>query len=131
MPNTTFRLLKWSAAGMISAVFMWACDNDPASIGLDTLPATDVLNANSVSTNFYGEQTQPERVASDHMAVNQPRLPLGELNDPLAGYTRADFITQINLGEKTPVFSLRCPHRHHRQREVFARGPGVEPGLSL
>lgn len=104
MPNTTFRLLKWSAAGMISAVFMWACDNDPASIGLDTLPATDVLNANSVSTNFYGVQTQPERVASDHMAVNQPRLPLGELNDPLAGYTRADFVTQINLGEKTPVF---------------------------
>lgn len=104
MPNNTSRLLKWSAAGIFSAVFMWACDNDPATIGLDTLPATDVLNANSVSTNFYGVQTQPERVSSDHMAVYQPRLPLGELNDPLAGYTRAGFVTQLNLGERTPVF---------------------------
>lgn len=104
MPNKTKRLIKLSLSGFFSLLLIWSCENDPASIGLDTLPTSDILNANSITEKIYGLNQLPDRVVSDNHN-NSASAVLGYFKDPQFGIVKADFVTEVTLSNtKLPSF---------------------------
>jgi hypothetical protein len=105
MPNTFKRLLKLTGAGILTVLLTWSCENDPASIGLEALPSSDLLSGNSKETNIYGRNLLPENIVSDNSSLNLfPFGILGHLNDPLFGSTKADMVTEFTLSADLPDF---------------------------
>ncbi|WP_026474029.1 DUF4270 family protein [Alkaliflexus imshenetskii] len=104
--------------GLISALFTTACDNDPATLGLEILPPTDLIDANTQSEILRGTNIHPERIISDGSSQN-PFAVIGYFNDPLFGHTKADFVTEINITESYPGFRFN-PESSKIEPEKFA-----------
>jgi hypothetical protein len=105
MPNTFKRLLKLTGALVFMGLFTYGCENDPSTIGLEALPSSDLLSANSTETVIYGSNFIPERIVSDNSSLNQyPHGIIGFFNDPMFGRTKADMVTEVTLSANPPDF---------------------------
>ncbi len=105
MPNTFKRLLKLTSAGIFTVLLTWSCENDPATIGLDALPSSDLLSGNSKETVIHGSNIVPENIVSDNSSLNKfPSGIIGYFNDPLFGLTKADIVTEVTLSAEIPDF---------------------------
>ncbi|MCA1744801.1 MAG: DUF4270 domain-containing protein [Bacteroidales bacterium] len=105
MPNTFKRLLKLTGAVVLTGLLTWSCENDPATIGLEALPSSDVLDANSTENALYGSNFVPDRIVSDNNSLNKfPYGIIGYFNDPLFGWTKADIVTEVTLSASLPDF---------------------------
>lgn len=79
------------------------CENDPASLGIDVLPPSDVIFAAIDSQRIVSVTMSPEEILSDGYSKNA-RAFLGRYYDPKMGMTKADFIAELNIA--TPVDSF-------------------------
>lgn len=105
MPNTFKRLLKLTGAVVLTGLLAWSCENDPATIGLEALPSSDILDANSTENVLYGSNFVPDRIVSDNNSLNKfPYGIIGHFNDPLFGLTKADIVTEVTLSANLPDF---------------------------
>jgi len=105
MPNKFKRLLKLTSSGLLAVMLTWSCENDPASIGLETLPSSDRLTGNINETNIFGSNFIPENILSDNSSLDRsPYGIIGYFNDPLFGLTKADIVTEITLSANITSF---------------------------
>ncbi|GAO29862.1 hypothetical protein JCM15548_12093 [Geofilum rubicundum JCM 15548] len=83
----------------------YGCENDPSTIGLEALPSSDLLSANSTENIIYGSNFVPDSIVSDNSSMNQyPYGIIGYFNDPMFGRTKADMVTEVTLSANPPDF---------------------------
>ena len=105
MPNTFKRLIKLTGAGVLTVLLTLSCENDPATIGIEALPSSDLLSGNNTETVIYGSNFVPENIVSDNSSLNKyPYGIIGFFNDPLFGLTKADIVTEVTLSAYLPDF---------------------------
>lgn len=81
------------------------CDNDPASLGIDVLPPSDVIFAAIDSQQVKIANITPKEILSDGYSKSAVGL-LGIFNDPVFGVTKADFIAELNIATAIDSFDL-------------------------
>ncbi|ASB49354.1 DUF4270 family protein [Alkalitalea saponilacus] len=98
--------LFFTAAVLLSGLLL-SCDNDPLTIGVETLPESDLLNAGTVAQSFSGKNIQPERIRTDGQSsfANAAGI-LGYFNDPVLGVTRADVVTEVTYSTQMDSFYM-------------------------
>ncbi|HRW21221.1 MAG TPA: DUF4270 domain-containing protein [Bacteroidales bacterium] len=78
-----------------------SCQKDPSDIGLNIQPGSDrmdlFVDTISVDTYTYSES----RIAADERSIS----PLGSYTDPVFGFVKADFATQLRLSSSNADFS--------------------------
>lgn len=97
MSNKISGLIKLAAVSLLPAFFS-SCNNDPANIGLDTLPKSDIIQGNSISKAFYAKNVIPDRVITDSHSSGATAI-LGYFSDPIFGPVKADFATEFSLSK--------------------------------
>lgn len=97
MSNKISGLFRLTALCLLPAVFA-SCSNDPANIGLDTMPKSDMIHANSVSKDFYAKNIIPDRVITDSHSNGATAI-LGYFSDPIFGPAKADFVSEFSLSK--------------------------------
>ena len=103
MQNLNQRLKNALSLGVLIILLFTSCTNDPASIGIDILPTSDVLEAAADSQQVTAYNTFPDRILSDGFSPGAAGI-LGYFNDPRLGVTKADIVAEINV--KTGFDSL-------------------------
>ncbi len=80
------------------------CNNDPASLGIDILPPTDVIFAAVDSQQIKVVNIMPEKVLSDGYSKDAVGF-LGIFNDPVLGLTKADFVAELSVAAALDSFN--------------------------
>ena len=87
---------KITLLGLVSSLIIFSC-TDPNSLGLDVHPSSDVISFSDTSS-FSWQTSQTEQ--GDSIRTDEAlNLILGEIEDPIFGYSRASFYTQLLLSE--------------------------------
>ncbi len=87
-----------SAAGIITLLILNACNDDPTFLGRDLLPASDDIRASftdDIDIDTYTETSQPVLTSAN------PSILLGSYYDSIFGYSRADFISRLEVRPTT------------------------------
>jgi hypothetical protein len=106
MQKKASRFLSLLGIGFFSLFIISGCKNDPASLGLETLPSEDLISAGVHLETISGKNINPERVISDSWGTTGASSILGYFNDPFFGLTKASFITELNLSSFPEDFRI-------------------------
>ena len=80
--------------GFFISLIFFSC-TDSSVIGLEVQPASESIIINDISNPFW-QSSQNQR--EDSIRTDEPlNLLLGEITDPIFGYSKSEFITQILL----------------------------------
>ena len=92
----------------VAGIFAAACDEKSSTLGVDMMPATDLLTRDY---HNYGVPTESYAV-EDSVLARTSMSYLGYYTDPETGTTiKGDFITQYNITENSPLFpDTICNH---------------------
>lgn len=77
------------------AFLLTGCNDDPSLVGEGILPDKDVIQGSTILIDgLIAENVSKDAILSDKVDY----AILGELNDPMFGYSKGEFVTQINSG---------------------------------
>ncbi len=96
MQNLNQQLRSTLSLGVFIISFFMSCTNDPASMGIDILPTSDVLKAAADSQRIVAKNILPENILSDGFSKGAVGF-LGYFKDPALGNTKADMVAEINV----------------------------------
>lgn len=105
MQNLHQGLKSTLSLGVLIILFLTSCTNDPASMGIDILPSSDVLEAALDSQRIVAKNILPENILSDGFSKNAVGL-LGYYKDPELGATKADIVAEINIASAFDSLNL-------------------------
>lgn len=88
-------------ASLAILVGLLSCEKDVTSIGVDIQPPDDRLNVKKTDTLRLTAYRLPDDSTGTSTLF---RSPLGQMNDPVFGYTRADLFTQVRLPSNNVLF---------------------------
>lgn len=89
-------LRKGALALFTGTLILWTgCSDEGSPIGTDLLPKEEIIGI----FNYDASPLQTENYLQSAIRSDDPGMMLlGELNDPMFGQSKADFVTQIALG---------------------------------
>lgn len=105
MQNLQQGLKRTLSLGVVIILFLASCTNDPASMGIDVLPSSDVLKAAADSQRIVAKNILPENILSDGFSKGAVGL-LGYFKDPKLGATKADMVAEINVASAFDSLNL-------------------------
>jgi len=88
-------------ASLAVLVGLLSCEKDVTSIGVDIQPPDDRLNIGKTDTLRLTAYRLPDDLTATSTLF---RSPLGQMNDPVFGFTKADFFTQVRLPSNNVLF---------------------------
>jgi hypothetical protein len=99
MKATRWGLLKVLTAGIV--LFIVSCEKDVSEIGLNIQPGSDQINTFCDTIPVETFTLTEEHIVSDERSLS----PLGSYLDPVFGFVKADFATQLILSSSNADFS--------------------------
>jgi hypothetical protein len=76
-------------------IFLTSCEEESSFIGLEIQPPTDRLSVKLSANNIVNAFTfKVDSVKSDNFSIQL----LGEINDPVFGFSKADFFSKMSMG---------------------------------